>query len=390
MTESDLLDKTKFRVIQRCHSWLPLTQTWLYNQVHHLPKSIENHIVCEKRSNLSQFYLPNIHSLSDLSKWRYYLETILRKTNLRHCSKFYIEVAKQVQASILHSHFGNIGWSDLEIAKQANLKHIVTFYGADVNYLPRNHSIWRERYQSLFKAVDLILCEGSHMAKCIVDLGCPASKVRVHHLGVSVDEIEFKPRVWILRSPLKVLIAATFGEKKGIPYALEALGQLQHKVSLKITIIGDARNTLENKREKQKILSTIEKYYLEDKVRLLGYQPHDVLLKEAYQHHIFISPSVTASHGDTEGGAPVTIIEMIATGMPIISTTHCDIPEVMGELSELLAEERDVDGLITSLNYLIDNPEKWHEMAGLGRRHIEQEYNAQVQGLRLAEIYKAV
>ncbi len=61
----------------------------------------------------------------------------------------------------------------------------------------------------------------------------------------------------------------------------------------------------------------------------MGYQPHSTLFAEAYRHHIFLSPSVTASTGDTEGGAPVSLIEMAATGMLIVSTTHCDIPEVI-------------------------------------------------------------
>ena len=76
-------------------------------------------------------------------------------------------------------------------------------------------------------------------------------------------------------------------------------------------------------------MAVIEKHKLQSKIRMLGFQPYSVLLEEAYTHHIFLSPSVTASDGDTEGGAPVTLIEMLATGMPIVSTTHCDIPEII-------------------------------------------------------------
>jgi len=75
---------------------------------------------------------------------------------------------------------------------------------------------------------------------------------------------------------------------------------------------------------------------------MLGFQPHAILFEEAYKNHIFLSPSVTALDGDTEGGAPVTIIEMAATGMPIISTKHCDIPEVIKDgVTGFLANERD-------------------------------------------------
>ena len=143
--------------------------------------------------------------------------------------------------------------------------------------------------------------------------------------------------------------------------------------------------------EKQKIMETIEKHNLHSKVRLLGYQPHSVFFKEAYQHHIFLSPSITASSGDTEGGAPVSIIEMAATGMPIVSTNHCDIPEVILDgVTGLLAEERDVAGLVTHLQHLINYSEKWLDMLEAGRKHLETEYDVRIQSARLAAIYKLI
>lgn len=385
---AQLLDKAKITVIHTFPVWLPQTQTWMYNQVRYLPDEVENHIVCERTENLEQFWLPNIHSLEDAPKWRYFWDKGLRKLRLRRHLGWLVEIAQQKGATILHSHFGMTGWANIEAANQARLKHAVTFYGLDVNYLPNQDPRWRTRYQKLFAHADLILCEGSHMAQCIVKLGCPAHKVKVHHLGVSVKAIAFQPRVWNPPEPLRILISATFTEKKGIPYALEALGQLQYQVPLQITIIGDARNVPSSQAEKQAILATIEKYNLQSKVRLLGYQPHKVLFEEAYQHHIFLSPSITASHGDTEGGAPVSLIEMAATGMPLISTTHCDIPEViLNGITGLLAEERDVAGLVAHLQQLVNYPEQWYAMLQAGRKHIEAEYDAEKQGVRLAELY---
>lgn len=79
------------------------------------------------------------------------------------------------------------------------------------------------------------------------------------------------------------------------------------------------------------MIQTVRGWHLEDKVRFMGYQPYEVMLGECYKHHIFISPSVASEDGDVEGGAPVTIIEMAASGMPIVSTNHCDIPYVLSE-----------------------------------------------------------
>lgn len=390
-SETNISNKNKFKAIHNSPCWLPRTRTWLYNQIRYLPDNIENHIFCERTVHLDEFYLPNIHSFDRIPKWQFYLDKTLRKLKFRDHLEFYVKVAKREKATLLHSHFGDIGWANLKVAQKAQLKHIVTFYGLDVNGLPKTNPIWNQRYQELFEAVDLILCEGSHMAQCIVDLGCPKNKVQVHHLGVSIDEIEFKPRTWTPQTPLKVIMCATFREKKGIPDALEALGQLQDRTPLEITIIGDANpNNPGEQKQKQKILETIAKYNLNSKVRLLGYQPYDVFFKEAEQHHIFMSPSVTASDGDTEGGAPVSIIEMAASGMPIVSTTHCDIPEVVIDgVTGFLAPERDPSGLLSILTHLIDHPD-WNQMLISGRKHVESEYDAKIQASKLAEIYQKV
>jgi colanic acid/amylovoran biosynthesis glycosyltransferase len=114
-------------------------------------------------------------------------------------------------------------------------------------------------------------------------------------------------------------------------------------------------------------------------------------MEEAYRHHIFLSPSVTASDGDTEGGAPVSLIDMAASGMPIVSSRHCDIPEVILDgVSGLLADERDVDGLVAHLRWLIEHPDEWRPMLDAGRRRMEKEYHAKVQGERLAEVYASL
>ena len=377
-------------VVHSVLSWLPLTANWLYTQLVQLPPSIESHVVCESTQKLDQFSVPHIHSFEQLPRWRAYCDAMLRRWGLRQHLGLLSTQAQNCRAQILHSHFGNMGWKNSKMAKRLGLKHVVTFYGYDVNYLPLADRRWAERYRELFERVDRVLCEGPHMAKCIVALGCPESKVRVHHLGVRLDSIAFQPRSWAPGETLRVLIAASFKEKKGIPYALEALGRLQHQVDLAITIIGDADpESSGSVEEKRVILEVIAQHALGGKTRLLGYQPLSVLLAEARRNHVFLSPSVTASSGDTEGGAPVSIIEMAASGMPIVSTVHCDIPEVIEHgVTGLLAPERDVDALVAHLSWLIRHPERWPAMLAAARASLEARYDATIQGQKLAALYR--
>jgi colanic acid/amylovoran biosynthesis glycosyltransferase len=186
------------------------------------------------------------------------------------------------------------------------------------------------------------------------------------------------------------LLTASFQEKKGIPTGIEALAALREKnVPFEATLIGEANSELRSQKEKQKILQTLASYRLNDKVRLTGYQPHRILMEEAYRHHVFLSPSVTAEDGDTEGGLPVTLIEMAATGMPVVTTNHCDTPElVVAGVTGIQAPDRNVDQLAEHLRWLYQNPAKWLSIADAARKRVEGEFDASKQGVRLGQIYR--
>jgi len=381
--------------------WLPQTQTWLYNQVRHLPDSVVPHVICERTENLDQFAVAHLHSLADSAPWQYYRDVPLRLLSLRSYSPFTIEKIRECEADLLHTHFGDFSWQNLEVARRTGVKHVMTFYGNDITSLPQRDDEWLRRYRTLFDHVDRILCEGPHMAQSVVDLGCPADKVHVHHLGVPVENIEFEPRTYEPGTPLRVLIAASFREKKGIPYAMAALGQIKEDIPLEVTVFGGvadvpllgglSKSVSGSEEEKERIMNAVDEWGLSDTVHFRGYQPHDVLMEAAYEHHVFLQPSVTAQNGDGEGGAPVTLIEMAASGMPIVSTRHCDIPSVVKhEENGLLAPERDPETLADHLRTLASTPERWTEMARAGRAHVEENYNAPTQGTRLAEHYREV
>jgi colanic acid/amylovoran biosynthesis glycosyltransferase len=164
---------------------LNLTENWIYTQVRYLPDTVEKHIVCKDTINLEQFSLPNIHCFEKMTGCARLCVTAYGLYKLgryfRRHSALLLWIAKQNRANIIHSHFGSTGWRYAQVAKRAGLKHIVTFYGVDVNRLPKEDPAWLECYQEMFSRIDSVLCEGPHMARCVVNLGCPKNKVRVQH-----------------------------------------------------------------------------------------------------------------------------------------------------------------------------------------------------------------
>ena len=377
-------------VFEAVRVWLPRTENWIYHLLRFLPHEIDPHVVCESAVNIEDFRLPQIHCFGQSAFDRHRWSALQRKILFRTHPSFMSGMIRKHRARLLHSHFGNHAWADLSVAKKARLPHVATFYGFDVNYLPRLDPIWKERYRELFDRCQGVLCEGPHMGRSLVELGCPKSKIRILHLGVATNEIRFQRRQLNPGEPLRILLAASFQEKKGLPTGVDALGSLQARnVPFEATLIGEANSEPRSQKERGRILQAIADNGLGKKIRLMGYQTHQVLLEEAYRHHVFVSPSVTAEDGDTEGGLPVTLIEMAATGMPVVATDHCDIPElVVPGVTGLQAPEGNVDQLAEHLQWLYQNPAKWQSIADAARKRVEAEFDVSKQGIRLGQVYQ--
>ena len=164
------MPNSKITVVHCLPIWLKQTMTWIYSQVQSLPSSIENHIVCEQTQNLDQFNLPHIHSLQDASFIRKFIDKKFQKLGIRKHLGLLVQIIKQEQANIVHSHFGYNGWRNQGAVNKTNIKHVVTFYGVDMSRLPQQNPIWKNRYHALFEAADLFLCEGQFMAKRLQQL----------------------------------------------------------------------------------------------------------------------------------------------------------------------------------------------------------------------------
>ena len=384
--------RERVKVVHYIVKWLPQTATWMHHQVQFLPAEVENFVVCNSTENLSQFAVPNIHSLEKFPQWPQFLQRAKAKLRLstpmgRHLPLLE-QVILRVRPDILHTHFGHWGWVNSKLALQYGIKHVVSFYGADVNHVPHADPRWFPRYREMGSRVDRVLCEGPYMADSIAALGIPRSKVKVHRLGVDLSKIRFEPRRYEKGQTLRFLIVGSYREKKGIPYALEALALFARQFdNFEITVIGDADQSQREQAEKAIILQTVKECNLGPRVRILGEQPYDVVLKEAYRHHIFLSPSLVAGDKDCEGGAPVAIIEMAASGMPIVGTRHCDIPFVLSEENApYLVAERDSKALCGAITRLVECD--WQNLVARNRKFVEEQLDVRKQGQRLLQAYQ--
>ena len=373
--------------------WLPRTNTWLYNEVIALGGDWQASVVTNRLENRDEFPFEYVYSLRDnVSRPRWAIESFLRRTGLTTHAPSITRHCRALGAQLLHSHFASIGWRNLRLARRLAIPHVVTFYGFDVTQLPRQQA-WRRRYAQMFAEVTRVLCEGEHMAAEVARLGCDPAKISVHRLGVRLDDLPFAERTGTA-GPVRFLMAGSFREKKGLTDGMLALAELAGRrpdVDWQLTIVGGPGVSPLGESIARELRNIAQRHDVADRVTYPGFLSHAELTATAADHDVFLCPSVTAPDGDTEGGAPVVMIEMAAMGMPVAATAHCDMPGVLAPRNrEMLVDEHDVAALGNALEWLVDHRDAWAAIGRENRAHCEAQFDHRVQGRRLAQVYDAV
>ena len=269
---------------------------------------------------------------------------------------------------IVHCHFGpngNIGVCLKRI--DPRVKVVTVFHGFDLSVrLGRDGT---GIYRRLFARGDLFLPVSEYWKAKLMELGCDPAKILVHHMGVDPAQFEFQTKRIAGGQRTRILTVGRLVEKKGHQFALCALGTIAAKnKDFVLTIVGDGPLLAE-------LESLVNELGLKSQVRFVGAVDHVAVARLYHESHIFLLPSITAANSDQEG-IPVVLMEAQACGLPVVSTYHSGISEVVidGESGYLVAE-KDVAALAEKLDYLIEHPEVWPQMGQRGRAHIEESFN---------------
>lgn len=358
--------------------------SWIYHQIIHLRRH-QPIVITKRTTKLDQFPVQPLYAQYDLPPWRRTLEKLARwRTGWFPQHR---RALLEHKAVLLHSHYAQYGMMDWRLARELGIPHLTMFYGADI-WLDSRQPGWLRRFHEFTAASQMFLVEGNAMRNKVLELGAPPDKVRIFHLGLDLSKIEFTPRRPDTSGEIRILMAGRCLEKKGHIYGLRAFAKLAPRypqLHLDMIIGGDFSGS---RRHKDDLAACIREHNLAERVTWSELLPYAEYLQRIRHAHIFLQPSVMASDGDAEGGFPVTILEMAASGMPVVATRHCDIPEaVLDGRSGLLASERDIDGLAERLELLIQQPELWEAYGRAGRQHVESEYNVLHQVEKLEDCY---
>ncbi len=177
-----------------------------------------------------------------------------------------------------------------------------------------------------------------------------ASDRKIVHIPNGIDIDRFAPNGTHAPTPFRILCVARLVEKKGLPYLIDACAMLRERgVEFRCDIIGKGRLRSELGRR-------IKDRGLRKTVRLLGPKNQGEVLAEYRTSNVYVLPAIVGSDGNREG-LPVSIVEALACGLPVIATPVTGIPEVVrdGE-NGLIVPCADAGKLAEALERLIRDP----------------------------------
>jgi colanic acid/amylovoran biosynthesis glycosyltransferase len=217
----------------------------------------------------------------------------------------------------------------------------------------------------------------------LLEYGCGEEEITVHYSGIDLSKFKSKdyPEDLLFANTVKLYSVGRLVEKKGIEYAIRPVAELMKTgYRVRYPAVGDGELMADLKR-------LVDALGAAAHVRFVGAKGHDEVLGLLQSHHIMLAPSVTGSDNDQEG-IPNELKEAMAMGVPVVSTVHSGIPELVEDgVSGFLVRERDVSGMADRLAHLIDHRELWPVMGRAGRVRVEEYFNSAQLNKRLIGIF---
>ena len=291
-----------------------------------------------------------------------------------------IDLLERNHARLLHIYFGHIAVHLLPLIRAWNKPSLVSFHGADV-IVDLEKPAYRAVTKRMLDSARLVLVRSKSLGQALVEIGCPPEKLRVQRTAIPVAELPFQERLWPKDGAWRLAQACRLIEKKGLRTSLTAFAKFaaQYPKST-LTIAGEG--------PLQSELETLARDLgLDHAVSFPGFLSQTKLRALFYRSHLFLHPSERGTDGNQEG-VPNSMLEAMASGLPVFATSHGGIPEAIEPgKSGVLVPENDPDSLGQALLDAVSEPEKLAAMARSGAAAVRQTFEQSEQIRRLEDYY---
>ncbi|RWE55627.1 glycosyltransferase [Mesorhizobium sp.] len=344
------------------------SETFIRDHVRHLAPG-KTVLICQEPDGADQFgypvlsgipgpsrfsRLPSRVSIAARLRWLAYVREGICRTDEDRVVEFL--KAHNVDAALVE--YLTMGALFARACRRAGVRLYVHAHGADSTVMIRSRP-WRRRYRRLFADANGIITPSRFIADRLVQIGCPNEKLHVSPCGVLPER--FAPSK---RESGRLLGVGRFVEKKSPHLAIEAFARIASRFpEAQLDLVGDGPLLARSK-------ALVEQENLSDRVIFHGYRTTEFVQGMMQNAAIFVQHSVTARNGDMEG-LPVSILEAMASALPVVATRHSGIPEAVvdGETG-VLVEEHDIEGTAEALASLLAEPHRAAKMGEAGRQRV--------------------
>jgi glycosyltransferase involved in cell wall biosynthesis len=272
----------------------------------------------------------------------------------------------------------------MPLQRRLDLPLVVTFHGYDATQrcdLRSGVMAWRygRLRHRLVDSANRLLAVSDYIRRRIIALGVPESRIQTHYIGV--DLAKFPPAPLEEREPI-VLGVGRLVEKKGFEFLIDAMAEVQRSMpDLELVLIGGGDLEADLRERAVEKLGSF---------RMLGALPPREVISWMRRARILAAPSVVDRSGNTEG-LPITILEALASGLPVVATRHAGIPEAVidGE-SGFLVDEWDTTALAGRILELARDDAGWQSLSTSSRALVERSFDLTVQTRQLEDVYDQV
>jgi len=371
----------KKKLIVFSDTYLKSSETFIYTQVKALESLFDITFIAQNHVNLKKF--PFKKTVEIKPNFRQKFTRIFNPLKLHSSYAAEIEqVFRKINPEVIHVHFGTNAVRIVPIVKKLGIPMLITFHGSDASKRLRD-----ARYRSLLKRelghFDFV-CVSKALVKNLEEIGIELKEDHVFYNGVDVEKFPFVSRESVktklkLNKKIRFIQISRFVEKKGHRYTLDAFKKLLSSVDkphlFKLQLIGSGPLEKEMKHY-------VKSSSMEENVDFMGTKDHKQIVELLRNADALLQHSITSRSGDKEG-LPIVIMEAMSVGLPVISTYHSGIPELISdEVNGLLVNEKDVEAYYNKMMSLITMKKN---LGVEGRKTIEERFKLEIQVRKLAE-----
>ena len=376
--------------------YLNRTMNWAYRIIEHTPGI--KPIVTAPLIVKNEFYSQNIEFLFSPYQWGTAadewdfspLQVVVSKATVKIpflYKRFLKKKIRELKPDLIHIHYGTTAWEYSALAQEMNIPLIATFHGYDYRLVLHKKPVFKTRYRDLFARAAAVTCGGQEARKYLISIGSFAEKTYRIPMAIETEKILLPVRNK-KKGNLNILQISSFTPKKGQIYTLHAFKEaVKSNKNLKLTFLGEFMN----KSVLKEVREFIRKHDLRRFVTILASVPYLRLLEILPNFDIFIHPSVTTLNHDIEC-TPVSIMDAQCAGLPVISTFHSDIPDIVKHnKTGILLPEKDINGLTKAILKFAKMEEgeisEWRKAA---RNFMKEEFDISQVGKKWRLLYENV